>query len=160
VLPPLDNVVRDGDLEPGAWDDWQVGGTLVPTLTAESHTGYGAALLGDMGQMSWLNQSLSVPGDLTDATLSFLVRLDDDADNSSTLHVELDGTSVSHTQDVPAGSWIHVWLPVDAALGQSTDLVFTVSDAPAVRLDEVSLGSALFGGAYIYMPGIYQGAGP
>jgi hypothetical protein len=152
ILPPLDNVVSDGDFEPGAWNGWQAGGTFTPTLTNGAHTGYGAALLGGMEELSWLGQSLSVPADLTDPTLSFLVRLNDDLDGSSTVQIELEGTPISYTHVVSAGDWSHVWLPVDAAAGQAVTLTFTLSDTPAVRLDEVSLGSALSGGYFPNLP--------
>jgi lysophospholipase L1-like esterase len=152
ILPPLDNVVSDGDFEPGAWDGWQGGGTFAPTLTSEAHTGYGAALLGGLGELSWLSQPLAVPPDLINPTLSFLVRLDDDAAGSSTVQIELEGTPIGYTHVVGVGDWSHVWIPVDAAVGQQVTLTFTVSDTPAVRLDEVSLGSALSGGFFPNLP--------
>lgn len=153
VLPPLDDVVSDGDFESGAWGNWTLAGSLSPTRTAEAHSGDGAVLLGGMGEDSQLKQTISIPGDLTDATLSFLARLNDDADGSSILWVELEGTAVSATKAVPAGDWMHIWLPVDeAVLGKQVTLTFTVSDKPAIRLDEVSLGSALKGGSWVYLP--------
>jgi hypothetical protein len=152
ILPPLDNVVSNGDLEPGTWGSWQAGGTFTPTLTPEAHTGYGAALLGGLGKLSWLRQPLSVPVDLTNPTLSFLVRLDGDVAGSSTIQIELEGTPISYTHVVESGDWSHVWLPVDAAVGQPVTLAFTLSDTSAVRLDEVSLGSALSGGHFPNLP--------
>jgi lysophospholipase L1-like esterase len=160
VLPPLDDVVSDGGFEQGSWGDWQPGGTLAPTLIAQGHTGEGAALLGGLGVTATLSQSLSVPGTLTDATLSFLARLDDDAAGSSALQVTLDGTPLAWTQGVTAGGWTHVWFPVDAAVGQAVTLTFTISDSPAVRLDEVSLGSAAKGGYWVYLPLTARAAAP
>lgn len=159
VLPPLDDVVDDGGFESG-WGDWQPGGTLTPTRVTAAHTGNWAALLGGAGELSWLRQPLSLPTGLTDATLSFLVRLDNDAEGSSTLQVALEGTPISLTQTVSAGGWSHVWLPVETAAGhrngigtsQVVTLTFTVSDSAALRLDEVSLGSALPGANYVYLP--------
>jgi lysophospholipase L1-like esterase len=154
VLPPLDDVVSDGGFEAGVWGDWQFGGTFTPTLVTETHTGDGAVLLGGIGKTSWLSQSLSVPGDLTDATLSFLVQVAEDGGigDSSTLHVELAGTPISHTQDIAAGGWTHVWFPVEAAVGQAVTLTFTLSDTPAIHLDEVSLGTAAKGGYWVHLP--------
>jgi lysophospholipase L1-like esterase len=152
VLPPLDDVVGDGGFETGSWGDWQVAGTLPPTLTTQAHTGDGAVLLGGVGDTAILSQSLSVPGTLTDATLSFLARLDDDADVSSTLQIELGGTSLNHPQLIAAGEWTHIWFPVDDAVGKAVILTFSISGSPAVRLDEVSLGSAARGGYWIYLP--------
>ena len=158
VLPPLDDVVQDGGFESGTWGNWLPGGTSAPMLVTGAHTGDGAAVLGSTGETSSLSQSVSLPIALTNATLSFLVRLDDDADVSSTLRVELTGTPIRLTQVVTAGGWLHVWLPADAALGRDATLTFTVIDSPAVRLDEVSLGSALSGGSVVYLPLMRVGA--
>jgi lysophospholipase L1-like esterase len=160
VLPPLDDVVGDGGFETGSWGDWEPGGTLSPTLTAPAHTGDGAVLLGGPEDTATLSQSFSVPGTLTDATLSFLVRLHNDADVSSTLQIELGGTSLSHTQLIVAGGWTHVWFPVEEAVGQVVTLGFTISGSPAVRLDEVSLGSAAKGGYWVYLPLTVRAAVP
>ncbi len=167
VLPPLDDVVENGGFESG-WGDWQPGGTLTPTLITAPHTGNRAALLGGQGELSWLKQPLSLPDNLTDATLSFLVRLDDDAEGSSTLQVALEGTPISHTQTISAGGWSHIWLPVEAILvhrngigaSQVVTLTFTVSDSAALRLDEVSLGSALSGADLVYLPLVLRAYSP
>ncbi len=152
VLPPVDDVVKEGGFEGGAWGHWQPGGTLTPTLGADPHTGHGAALLGGPGELAWLRQRFTVPEGLADATLSFLIRLDSEDDLSSTLDLALQGTTIRHTQVISAGGWTHVWLPVEAAAGQVVTLTFTLSNTPAVELDEVSLGSAHFGGGFIYLP--------
>jgi lysophospholipase L1-like esterase len=158
VLPPQasEDAVTDGGFEQGTLSAWQVGGTQPPALNEQAHTGDQAVLLGGLDHSSMLSQTLSVPGTLTDATLSFLVKLNNPDDVSSTIDVELVGTSISHTQIVPAGEWAHVWFPVEAAVGQAVTLRFAVSDSPVVRLDEVSLGSALSGGSSIYLPAIYR----
>jgi lysophospholipase L1-like esterase len=159
ILPPQasEDAVTDGGFEQGTLSAWQVGGTQPPGLTAQAHTGDQALLLlGGVDHTSVLSQTLSVPATLTDATLSFLVKLDNSADVSSTIDIDLLGTPISHTQVVSAGEWSHVWFPVEDAVGQAATLAFSVSDSPAVRLDEVSLGSALPGGSRIYMPAIYR----
>jgi len=92
--------------------------------------------------------------------LSFLVRLDDAAAGTSTLSVELAGMPISHSQIVSTADWTHVWLPVDAAVGQAMTLTFTVSDNPAVRLDEVSLGSAIKGGSQVQLPLVFRASTP
>jgi lysophospholipase L1-like esterase len=158
ILPPQDTAVTNGGFESGGDPlfGWGASGTLPPTPSTEAHTGDGAVLLGGLGETSWLTQTVTIPDTLTDPTLSFLVRLHDDDDVSSTLTVELVGTPISHTQVVPAGEWTHIWHPVEAAVGQVVTLKFAVSDSPAVRLDEVSLGSALSGGNVVYLPAIYR----
>lgn len=151
VLPPADDAVVNGGFENG-WVGWDSGGSLAPTLDAQPHTGTGAVLMGDAGELAWISQPLYIAEPLDEPTLSFLVRLDDDAEGSSTLNVTLEGTPINYTQVVSAGNWSHVWLPVDVAVGQTITATFTSADAPAVRLDEVSLGSAQVGGSWAYMP--------
>jgi hypothetical protein len=160
VLPPLDNVVADGGFEAGGWGDWLPGGPVTPTLIAGGHTGDGAALLGGPGGAAQLSQPLLVPVGLDNATLSFLVRLDDSSAGSSAVRVELLGAPISYTRSVTADEWLHVWFPVEAAVGQAVTLTLTVSDSPAVRLDELSLGSAASGGTLVYMPLIAKAYAP
>ena len=151
VLPPQDDVVSNGGFE-ASLSGWQTGGTLPPTLAPAAHTGNQALTLGGGGETSWLTQTVTVPSGLSDATLSFMVRLDDGSAGSSALDIELVGTSISHTQPVSADSWSHVWLPVDEALGEVVTLSLTVSDNPAVIVDEVSLGTAVVGGGSVFLP--------
>mgnify|MGYP001175224507 CR=1 FL=1 len=158
VLPPQDDVVVNGGFEEGDLSSWQANGTLTPTWTDQPHTGTGAVLLGGGIGSSTLSQAISMPANLSDPTLSFMVRLDDEAGGNSSLQITLAGTPVS-TQVVTSGSWKHVWLPVDGFLGQSGGLTFSVSDSPAIRLDEVSLGSALPGGSLNYLPAVVRAAG-
>jgi lysophospholipase L1-like esterase len=158
-LPPLDDAVGDGGFEGGSWGDWNPGGTSTPTFTSQAHTGDGAVVLGGLGDTSTLSQSLSVPGTLTNATLSFLVRLDT-AGGSSAILVSVDGTPISHSQVVSTTDWTHAWLPVDAAVGQPVTLTFMVDSNPAVRLDEVSLGTARHGGSVTFLPIVQRDHSP
>jgi hypothetical protein len=152
ILPPHDDTISDGGFEDGVWGDWVPSGAVVPVLIGDGHTGDGAVRMGGAGGVSQLSQPVSVPGDLSAGTLSFLVRLDDGTSADSTLQIELAGTAVSHTTTVSGAAWTHVWFPVDGVLGQAANLTFTVSDAAAIRLDEVSLGSSGLGGALINLP--------
>jgi hypothetical protein len=160
VLSPHDDAIDNGDFEVVGWGSWLPGGAVMPDVISGGHTGDRAARLGGSGGPSWLRHDLSVPRDLLDATLSFLVRLDDAAAGASMLTVELAGRPISHTQAVSTAHWTHVWLPVDAAVGQAITLTFTISDNPAVRLDEVRLGSAVFGGAQVHLPLIFRASTP
>jgi lysophospholipase L1-like esterase len=155
VLPPQDDVVADGDFEAGTLSAWQAGGDSPPSLAPEVHTGSGAVLIGGSGE-SWLSQPLNVPGTLTDATLSFMARLEDQGLGNSTLHIELAGTSISGPWELSTEEWTHIWLPVQGAVGQATNLTFTVSDDPAIVLDEVRLGSAVAGGGSVYLPAVFR----
>jgi hypothetical protein len=152
VLPPVDDVVKDGDFEDGNWGAWNSSGTLPPTLGGSPHTGYGAVMMGAAGESSVLSQTLTIPSALVDATLTLMVRLDDEAEGNSELKVELSGTSVDHTVVVSQETWTHTWLPVDVATGKEVTLTLAVSDSAAIHLDEVRLGSAHFGGSVTYLP--------
>ena len=158
ILPSLDNVVEDGGFETGSWGQWQVTGTATPTFSADARSGNWAALLGGgAGTESKLSQTLAIPTGLTDPTLSFMVRLDDDAAGSGTLRAELEGTIAVVTSTVPAGGWAHVWLPIEEDLGgQSVTLTFSALNMPPLRLDEVSVGSALKGGSWVYLPAVMR----
>jgi hypothetical protein len=151
VLPPQDDVVADGGFEAGDLSAWQVTGPLTPTWSSLAHTGDGTVLLGGLGGTSVLSQVLTVPPGLVEPTLSFLVRLDATGDGS-TLQVALSGTPISLTQVVDTADWQHVWLPIDPAVSGTLTLAFRLDDVPLVRLDEVSLGSALPGGYWTYLP--------
>jgi hypothetical protein len=160
VLPPVDDVVIDAGFEAGVWGQWQPGGSPSPALVTDAHTGHGVARLGGLGGTSFLSQTLDVPGDLTDATLSLMVSLEHGADISSTLEIELEGTPIITTHEVLAGSWRHVWLPADAAAGQVVTLTLSVADDAAVLVDEVSLGSAAHGGSWSFLPIVSRSAVP
>jgi hypothetical protein len=160
VFPPRDDVIDNGGFEVNGWGSWLTGGTIMPDVISGGHTGNRAARLGGSGGSAWLRHNLSVPEGLVDATLSFLVRLDDAAAGASTLAVELAGTPISHTQVISTTDWTHVWLPADVAAGHATTLTFTVSGSPAVRLDEVSLGSAITGGSQVQLPLVFRPSGP
>ena len=157
VLPPQDDVVSDGGFEAGDLSAWQATGIPAPTWTGQAHTGTGAALLGGGTGSSTLSQVISVPSNLTNPALSLMVRLDDTAGGDSSLQISLAGAPVS-TQVITSETWTHVWFPVDGFLGQSGALTFSVSNNPAIRLDEVSLGSAQPGGSLNYLPAVLRAA--
>jgi hypothetical protein len=81
-----------------------------------------------------------------------MARLEDSSAGNSTLDIELDGTPFSATQPVSSDDWTHVWYSVDGAPGQVVTLTLTVSDNPAILLDEVSLGTATVGGGSVFLP--------
>jgi hypothetical protein len=126
---------------------------VLPELINDGqHTGSGAVKMGGLGGISQLGQTISVPAGLSSPTLSFLVRLDAGTSDDSSLQIELAGASIGHTTAVSSAAWTHVWFPVDAALGQTVNLTFTISNAAAIRLDEVSLGSSGLGGTLVNLP--------
>jgi lysophospholipase L1-like esterase len=158
VLPSQDDVVSDGGFEAGDLSAWQASGTPLPTWTGQAHTGTGAVLLGEETGSSTLSQAISVQSNLTNPTLSLMVRLDDEVAGNSSLQISLAGAPVS-TRTVTGGEWTHVWVPIEGFLGQSGALTFSVSNSPAILLDEVSLGSAMPGGSLNYLPAILRTSG-
>jgi len=157
VLPPLDDVVQNGGFEGDTLTPWLQSGTISQTM--DVHTGYGAVGLGGDEGSSSLSQSLSLPTALTNATLSFMVKLDGDGTGNS-IQVDLEGTPFSRTVLVSPGGWAHKWYDVGDLVGQDATLIFTVSGSQAVLLDEVSLGSAASGGGWTFMPIIARAATP
>jgi lysophospholipase L1-like esterase len=160
ILPPQDDAVADGGFETGSLDAWQVGGSTAPTLTAVAHTGLQAARLDGTEGDSHLTQVLTPGLSLTQPTLSFLVRLDTPGLGSS-LQVELANTDtlsvpMTYTLAVADVQWTHVWYDLTGMVSQPLTLTLAVSGSSAVLLDEVSLGSALKGSHWTYLPVIQR----
>jgi hypothetical protein len=159
VLPPLADVVDNGGFEEPIGGDWQRSGTPSPSIVPGGHTGDAAVSLGGGGGTSTLQQALSLPGGMKNATLSFLVKLDGSSGDNS-IQVALAGTSLSWTVPVLPGGWTHVWYDVGDAVGRATTLTFTVTGSPAVLLDEVTVGSAASGGSRVFLPTVFRTAVP
>jgi uncharacterized repeat protein (TIGR01451 family) len=53
VLPPADNQISDGTFESGNLYAWTAGGTILPVISTQKHTGSFAALLGSRPQPSF-----------------------------------------------------------------------------------------------------------
>ena len=156
-LPASDDAVAGGGFE-GDLSQWRLEGSVPPTLTMEAHTGDGAIELGGPGEQSHLSQVVSPTAEMNAPTLSFLVRLDQ-AGAASALEVSLeDGQApaasfnLSDMLAVGDDLWSHVWYDVTGVTTSPVTITFTVSDNATVILDEVSLGSALSGGGWIYLP--------
>lgn len=97
-----------------------------------------------------LSQSLVIPGDLTNPTLSFLYQLSGASEMAGTgLEVVIDAasdpTTVYATPSASAG-WQHAWVDLSPWANQAVTLTFRVNEADGFvpvfcYLDEVSLGS-------------------
>jgi hypothetical protein len=97
-----------------------------------------------------LSQSLVIPGDLTNPTLSFLYQLSGASEMAGTgLEVVIDAasdpTTVYATSSASAG-WQHAWVDLSPWANQAVTLTFRVNEAGGFvpvfcYLDEVSLGS-------------------
>ena len=157
ILPPQDGVITDGQFEAGNLDAWQLGGTLLPTLTSTAHTGQWAVRLGGPGHDSSLSQAVALGTALTDPTLSFLARLET-AGQAGAVQVTLAGPtgSPSFTLPVESDQWTHTWFDLTGWGSGPFTLTLSVSDDPPVLVDEISLGSALPGSWPIYLPAVYR----
>ncbi|MBN1136365.1 MAG: hypothetical protein JXM73_07255 [Anaerolineae bacterium] len=159
ILPPADDAVADGGFEAGNLDAWQVGGSVPPTLSVTGHTGLSAVRLGGAGASTYLRQRVT-PAQGERPTLSFLVRLDQPGP-ASALQVELaNRTSLSspvmYTVPVDSEAWLHTWYDLTGLVSEPLTITFRVSDAAAVILDEISLGSSRQGHYPIYLPFLVQ----
>jgi lysophospholipase L1-like esterase len=158
VLPPKDDGVMNGGFEAGGLDGWTLGGSSLPSLSTEAHTGVGAARLDGTGGSSSLRQVISPAAGGTQAHLSLLARLEQEQPGeASTLQVVLsqEGSStppVTHTLSLESETWIHAWYEVGDLQGEPLAVTLLVSGSPAILLDEVSLGTALPGGGWVYLP--------
>lgn len=111
---------------------------------------------------STLSQSFLISPALTDATLSLVAWAEEEAGERNELDISLEGPNlppITATLAFAGEGWVHAWVPVDAAVGKEVTLTFSVSGAPPVRLDEVSLGSARSGGGLLYLPLALRNAG-
>jgi hypothetical protein len=152
-LPPLDDRVQNGGFESGQWGAWQPSGSKPPNLTATAHTGGWAALLDPGAGDSRLSQSLGIPANLTQPTISLMVRRATVAGPASKLRIQVAGTTtITHDLNVPNGAWIHAWYDLSGLAGQTVEVRLIVTDNSAVIVDEVSLGSALAGVHQAHLP--------
>jgi hypothetical protein len=169
ILPPQDDAVTSGDLE--TLNGWQTGGSVLPSLANTAHTGIHSVQMGSPGADAILSQVISPGSDLSNPALSFMTRLSG-AGPASTLQIELASTGVfsppvSYTLAVMIDGWSHAWYDLAALAGEQMatspnspalilaeplTLTFTVSDGPAILVDEVRLGSAPQGTYLTYLP--------
>lgn len=174
VLPALDDAVVDGGFEASTFaartasdlEGWQLGGSLLPRLSSQAHTGLASANLGGPGEWSLLQQAVTPPPEATDLTLSFLARLAEPGPPAD-LHLFIAGGSVptqatTYTIAVQDTTWSHGWYDMETvgssplAASSAWTLTFVVSDSSAILLDEIGLGSAAVGGYALYLPVAYR----
>jgi len=99
---------------------------------------------------SWLTQTLSVPGDMHQPTLSFLYRLSGALPNSTWLELSIDSetTTLSMTLASNTADWAQKWIDMQPWAGQSITLSFRVHQTLGLPgawayIDDVTLGSWL-----------------
>jgi lysophospholipase L1-like esterase len=156
VLPPKDDAVLNGGFEAGSLDGWTLGGSSLPSPSTVAHTGLGAARLDGTGGSSSLRQVMSPAAGMAQGHLSFMARLEDPG-APSTLQVVLskEGSSappVTYTLSLVSEAWTHAWYELGDLQGEPLAVTLLVSGSPAVLLDEVSLGTAVAGGSWVYLP--------
>lgn len=143
-LPPIDDVVQDGQFEEGDLAvRWLTMGTAI-AVTDTVHTGvYAAKLGGSLGNSS-ISQAVTItPATMYSPTLSFMY-IYSSTNSSDYLNVRVNGSSVWSA--TPVAHWAHTYLDLSAYLGQTVDLSFVLHQEGATPayayLDEISLGSA------------------
>ncbi len=162
-LPPLTNLVFNGDFESGL-ENWMPGGSTAPQVNSESFDGDNALVLGKdfVGQPelggggnSTLHQIVAIPSATTSPHLSFVYRLvtEETGQGSDWFEVIIiEGDEVSYLIQ-PGGEWqiTDGWQQISFDLsswqGHTFDLYFNVWQSSAqnptlVYVDEVSVGSA------------------
>ena len=161
VLPSHDDAVVGGGFEEATLDSWQLGGSTLPALTTNAHTGLGAAKLVDTGAAPTLSQVIAPSPALSDPTLSFMVRLES-AGTAGSLELRLANSTtlsqpVTYTLPVASAAWTHAWYDVSGLVSEPLTLTLRAVGSPAILVDEVSLGSALPGGYLLYLPLVARG---
>jgi hypothetical protein len=155
VLPPKEEAVTDGGFERGDLSAWQTGGTMLPTLSTDAHTGAGAARLDSARGDSVLSQVVT-PAGSDGLTLSLLGRLAVQG-TASTLEVALASggalsAPVSYSLTLETETWRHVWFDLGGPVSEPLTLTLRVAGDAPVLVDEVSLGPATQGGHWVYLP--------
>jgi hypothetical protein len=153
VLPPQDDAVQNGGFEAGL-DGWTTGGT--PTPSTQAHTGLGAARLDGTGGSASLIQVITPPAGMAQAHLSLMARLEQPGE-ASTLQIALSKEGsldppVIHNIVLTGDTWTHAWRDLGNLQSEPLTVALIVSGTPAILVDEVSLGTALPGGNWIYLP--------
>lgn len=156
VLPPKDDAVLNGGFEAGILDGWTPGGTSLPTLSGQAHTGDGAARLDAAGGDSSLSQSLTPAPSAGQVYLSLLAR-PEQAGETGSLEIVLSNAGsfdppVTHTLSLAGDGWTHAWYDLGDLQGESVTVTMRASGSPAILVDEVSVGTALPGGNWVYLP--------
>ncbi|MEW6649704.1 MAG: hypothetical protein AB1453_05885 [Chloroflexota bacterium] len=114
-----------------------------------------------MWQLSWDNtspqdgnstlaQTVSIPNDMLNPTLSFLYMLSETSEGLTGLKVFVDDGETTHqvfSDERTAGTWRHGWADMSAWRGKTVTITFSLNmiagaPLPVAYLDEVSLGSA------------------
>ncbi len=147
VLPPANDVIDDGDFESGTLQGWHFSDPQSTTLQdGVAKTGrYSVYLDANAAAATSISQTVTIPGDMPNPTLSFFYTLA--ADFGITPQLEVLVSDGQATQSVLSLSgereaWDHAW--VDLSTWQGEKVTLTFSRPAGVRvasLDDITLGS-------------------
>lgn len=156
VLPPKDDAVLNGGFEAGSLDGWTPAGTSLPTLSGQAHTGDGAARLDAAGGNSSLSQAISPASGADPVYLSLLARPEQPGETGE-LKIVLSNAGIfdppiTHTLSLAVDGWTHAWYELGDLQGEAVTVTLEASGSPAILLDEVSVGTAVPGGTWAYLP--------
>jgi hypothetical protein len=136
VFPPVDNVLSNGDFEQPDLTPWIASNPGIQLMT-EPHTGQQSVVLPGVGNAVTISQSLALPVNLHQPTLSFLYQLP--AGGALSAQAETDTLFSSNTA---TAGWQHAWADLSAYAGQTITLTFSYTAATDdAYLDDVTIGS-------------------
>ena len=142
VLTSEKERVANGNLETGGLDGWNVSGLGVQTNTDSHHSGeYGLQFEQSITSTMQITQSLLIPAEDHEPTLSFLYQIPSDLE-SGNFEVFLKGptsqTVLSTT--IATNGWAHLWTDLSAFAGETVTLIFRFDAIGSVKVDEISVG--------------------
>ena len=157
VLPPLVNLIINGQFESGGLGGWTGSIAAAPSVTTTSHSGsFAAALGGAAGVGSTLQQTFFLSPTLGTPTLSYLYRASVNAGDLFTVTIQGDSPDSVMNPTLPASAWSHRWLDLALFAGQTITVTFAFQPAAApdrLLLDEVAVGDAYTAGVNrLYLP--------
>ena len=147
-LPPIDDLVINGEFERENDNEWLLQGVIPPVISSFPHTGNYGLIFGGGEAFppvpdASASQLLTIPADMPNATLSFMYKFPQ-SDGSKNFKVLVNNVEKFSTSD-PTSTWAHVWIDVSDFAGQDVIIEFRFEENGGTSgwlyLDDVSLGS-------------------
>jgi hypothetical protein len=150
-LPPLDNVVTNGDFEQRL-DGWTAN-LPEPVDVEHPHSGSGGPLLvaNDQAPVVWIAQTVKAPPAAVHPTLSFFMRgVNGSPVGAVTAKVKVGAAAPValplYLVDPPESGWTHAWADLTEFGGKSVEIILEVRQQAAgewemIFLDDVSVGA-------------------
>lgn len=157
VLPPLVNLITNGQFESGSLVGWTGSIGAAPSVTTTAHSGNFADVLGGAsGVESSMQQTFFLSPTLGTPTLSYLYRAPMNAGNLFTVTVQGNSSNSVTNPTLPSNAWSHQWLDLAPFAGQTITVTYAFRPAAApdrLLLDEVAVGDAdTVGVNKVYLP--------